>query len=50
MKAGRSIYLLILLVARLGARTDIGEVRNDLLGVLSLTGTRLATSFHRVRF
>lgn len=37
------LYLLIFLVAWLRACTDVGEIGNDLFGVFSLTGTRLAT-------
>ena len=36
------VYL-ALLFAGLGAGTDIGEVRNDFLGVFSLTGTGFTT-------
>lgn len=46
LSSSRPGYLLSFSLLRLfGGSTDIGKVRNDFLGVFSLSGTRLATGF-----
>lgn len=43
-RVGRAcMYLFVSLLIFLGNTADIGEVGNNLLGVFSLTGTRLTT-------